>query len=95
MKATGSFRSGTRAKLRKKKRDRGKVNINRLLEKFEVGEKVRILHEPAIHAGMPHPRYKNLVGQILGKQGDAYVVEISDLGKKKKLISSGIHLAKV
>ena len=92
MKATGGPRSRTRYKLQKKKRDRGKININKLLSEFKIGDKVRIIQEPAIHDGMPHPRFKNLVGEIKRKQGDAYVIEISDLGKRKLVVSTAIHL---
>lgn len=92
---TGSFRSKTRKKLRKCPRDRGKISITRFLQKFEVGDKVRILQEPAVHKGMPHPRYKNKVGTIIGKQGRAYIIEIKEGGKIKKLLSVPIHLAKV
>lgn len=94
MKATGSFRSGTRFKLQKKKRERGKININKLLQKFNIGDRVRIIQEPAIQKGMPHPRFKNRVGTITRKQGEAYVVELSDMGKKKEAISRSIHLVK-
>ena len=95
MKATGGFRSRTRQKLRKKSRNRGKVNINKILEAHKIGERVRILQEPAVQGGMPHPRFKNQVGVIESIQGSAYVVRISDLGKEKRLIATGIHLAKV
>ncbi len=95
MKATGGSRSRTRYKLQKRKRDRGKVNINKLLQKFEVGDKVRILQDSAIQRGMPHPRFKNRTGSVKRKQGNSYVVEISDLGKRKKVISAAIHLEKL
>jgi len=91
-KKTGSFRSQTRHKLRKKPRMSGKVNINKILGEFKVGERVRILHEPAIQAGMPHPRFKNFVGTIIQKKGKAYVLEIKDGGKRKEIISAAIHL---
>ena len=94
MKATGGQRSRTRQKLRKKKRERGKVNINKILSRFKNGDRVRIIQEPAVQGGMPHPRFKNLVGDVVGKQGDAYMVEISDLGRKKTVVSYAIHLRK-
>ena len=59
----GGFRSGTRSKLRKSAGTHGKVTISRLLRKFEVGEKVRIIQEPAVQKGMPHPRFRNLIGK--------------------------------
>jgi len=95
MKATGGQRSRTRYKLQKKKRNRGKVNINKIIKEFKIGDKVRILQEPAVQRGMPHPRFKNRTGLITKKQGSAYVVEIKDLNKKKLLVSTSIHIQKV
>jgi len=95
MKSTGGFRSRTRYKLAKKKRNRGKVNINKLLQVFKIGEKVRIVQEPAVHKGMPHPRLKNNVGIIKKKQGKAYIVETKELSKEKKVIANAIHLRRL
>jgi len=41
---------------------------------------------------MPHPRFKNAAGTILKKQGEAYLVEIKDGNKTKKVVSYPIHL---
>jgi len=93
---SGGFRSGTRHKLKKKAGTRGKVTITRLLQKFNVGDRVRILHEPAIQKGMPHPRFKNLVGTVLSVEGkNAYNLQIKDGNKLKKVISRAVHLAKL
>lgn len=92
---TGGYRRKTRHKLRKKPRDRGKISASRLFQEFKVGERVRISHEPAIHKGMPHPRYKNVVGTIVEKRGNAFVVDIKDGKKTKQLISNPVHLVKL
>jgi large subunit ribosomal protein L21e len=89
---TGGFRAKSRYKLRKKPRDRGKVKITKILQEFNIGDKVVIDQEPAIHKGMPFPRYKGLAGTVTGKQGGAYVVDIKDGGKKKQLIAAPVHL---
>ena len=92
----GGFRSNTRYKLKKKAGTKGKVTITRLLKKFKVGDRVRILHEPAIQKGMPHPRFKNLVGTVLTKEGsNAYLLQIKDGNKLKKVVSRAIHLVKM
>jgi len=90
----GGFRAKTRKLLRKKPRTKGKVTITRILKSFNIGDKVRILHEPAIHKGMPYPRFKNKVGTIKKKQGKAYLIELKDGKKTKKVISSAVHLNK-
>jgi large subunit ribosomal protein L21e len=91
----GGFRAKTRHKLRKVPRTKGKVTITRILKLFNIGDKVRVLHEPAIHKGMPHPRFKNLVGTIKKKQGKAYLVELKDGRKTKRVLSTAVHLNKV
>ena len=91
----GGIRSRTRQKLRKKPRQRGKLYPNKVLQEFKVGDKVRLLPDPMFHKGMPLPRNKNAIGTITERRGNAYVVEISDLGKKKLIISLPIHLKKV
>jgi large subunit ribosomal protein L21e len=93
MKRTGrSYRKGTRQALRKHPRDRGKISITRMLREFKEGQKVAIVLEPAYHFGMPHPRFKGRVGEIVGKQGDCYLVKIKDGNKVKILISHPVHL---
>ena len=69
--------------------------ITKFLQKFEIGEKVVIKQEPSSHKGMPHPRFKGLVGKVIAKRGKAYVVEVK-VGKKiKKVISRPEHLKKL
>lgn len=94
-KRTGGTRKNTRKKLRKKPRSRGKIPVSKLFQKFEVGEKVRITHEPAIHKGMPHPKYKNRVGKISGKRGKSLIVELKEGKKEKQIISNPVHLTKI
>lgn len=90
----GGFRYKTRHKLQKTAREKGKVSLTRMFQEFKVGERVKILQEPAIHNGMPHPRFKNNVGTVVGQRGEAYVLEMFDGNKKKQIISLPIHLRK-
>ena len=94
-KVTGGYRRKTRHKLRKRPRDRGKISISRIFQSFKIGEKVRIMQEPAVHSGMPHPRYKNKIGTISEKRGKSFIVDIKDGKKTKQLISSPVHLSKL
>ena len=59
--------------------------VNKRLRTFAMGEHVAIVIDPAIHHGMPHPRFQGQTGIITGMQGEVYKVEIYD-GKKKKLL---------
>ncbi len=92
---TGKFRFKTRNKLKKRARDRGKLPITRILKTFKIGERVRIIHEPSQHKGMPHPRFKNVVGMIKKKQGNSYLIELHDLNKVKRVLSTSVHLQKL
>jgi len=92
---TKGTRVGTRKKLSKSSRNRGKISINAFLQKFEVGNAVLIKPEPAYHKGMPYKRFFGHQGKVLEKRGKAYIVEVKDGGKKKKLICSPIHLRRM
>ncbi|MCD6576108.1 MAG: 50S ribosomal protein L21e [Nanoarchaeota archaeon] len=88
------FRVGTRRKLRKKVRERGKVKIGAALQEFDINEKVIIDVEPSYHKGMPHRRFIGKHGKIVEKKGKSYIVEVRDGGKYKKIICAPIHLRK-
>jgi large subunit ribosomal protein L21e len=95
VKRAGGFRARTRKILRKVPRTRGKITVTNLLRTFSVGDKVVIRQEPAVHNGMPHPKYKNKTGTVIEKRGSAYAVRIMDGGKAKIMIAAPVHLAKV
>lgn len=40
----------------------------------------------------PHPKYAGRVGRMMGKQGNAFVVELMDGNMRKYLITSSVHL---
>jgi large subunit ribosomal protein L21e len=83
------FKSGK--KLRKSVREKG-VKIRKVLQTFEVGQHVHIDIEPAVHKGMPHPRFQGRTGIVVGQRGKAYLVKIRDGGKMKTLIIRPEHL---
>lgn len=66
--------------------------ITKFLQKFSEGQKVVIAQEPSSHRGMPFSRFQGKVGTIIAKRGKAYIVEISDGEKLKKIISRPEHL---
>jgi ribosomal protein L21E len=88
----GGFRSRTRHLLKKNYRSRGKISIKRYLQTFEIGTRVRLKVEPAVHEGMYFPRYHNKAGTIKSKKGRCYEVEIKDLNKTKSLVIHPAHL---
>jgi large subunit ribosomal protein L21e len=88
-------RSKTRSKLRLKPKERGPLTVNRLIRKFEVGDRVAIDIQPSVHKGMPFKRFQGLTGIVEGKRGDAYLVSLKDQGKQKYVISYPVHLKRV
>jgi large subunit ribosomal protein L21e len=88
VKKSRGFRSGTRKKLEKKRR----TLITSFLREFKKGDRVSILQEPSSSGGVPFPRFKGKVGLVVGKRGDAYIVEVQEGRKKKHVISRPEHL---
>ncbi|MEM5766603.1 MAG: 50S ribosomal protein L21e [Candidatus Aenigmatarchaeota archaeon] len=90
MKRSRGFRVKTRNALKQKPAYR--PAITRFLQDFSIGQKVVIEQEPSSQKGMPHSRYKGRIGNIIGKRGKSYIVEITDGNKVKRLISRPEHL---
>ena len=86
--------AGARSLLRRR-RSTPPVTPSRLLGTFDVGERVVVDIHPSVQEGRPHRRFNGKVGVIVGRQGRAYVVEVTDGGKKKKLIVAPIHLRRL
>ncbi len=84
-------------KARKKlTRKRGEVlTAGRIMGGFEMGERVVLKIEPSVQKGRPHPRYQGRVGVVVGRRGRAYEVEITDGGKRKRIIILPEHLQRV
>jgi large subunit ribosomal protein L21e len=90
----GGFRRKTRYKLKRDKRQRGKLNLRRYLEEYKPGEKVLLKPDSIVQKGMFNPRFIGRVGVISKKQGACYEVIIFDGKKEKKLISHPIHMTR-
>jgi large subunit ribosomal protein L21e len=71
------------------------VPITKFLQNFSIGEKVVIVPEPSSQKGLPFRRFKGKVGTVIERRGRSYVVQITDGGKVKKIISRPEHLQKV
>jgi len=89
---TGGFRRKTRSKLRKNVRARGKLNITKYLKQFDIGQRVFLVLDSAVHKGMPMPRFMGRSGTVKEKQGECYKVEVKDGKLKKSLLVHPIHL---
>jgi len=94
-KRIGTSRTGTRHKLKKHIRRKGKVSLTSYFQKFKIGEKVLLKAEPAIQKAMYFPRFHGKTGIIKGKKGNCYNILIKDNKKEKTLIVHPVHLKKV
>ena len=95
VKRSRGIRSKSRNILRKKPRERGFSSITRAMQRFEKGDSVNIVIDSSIHKGMPHIRFHGKTGKIKGKQGESYIVGISDGKKNKSLVIKPEHLRRV
>ncbi|MBU0535995.1 MAG: 50S ribosomal protein L21e [Nanoarchaeota archaeon] len=95
MKKKGGFRRGTRSKLRKGFRQKGKVSITRFFQEFKEGERVLLKAEPSVHGGMYFPRFHGRSGTIQGKKGRCYEVLIKDIKKDKVITIHPVHLRRL
>jgi large subunit ribosomal protein L21e len=84
--------TGTRNKLSNHPRERGTSPPQRAIAEFDEGQKVHLDIDPSVRDGQFHPRFKGLTGEVVGKQGRAFKVEINDGGKTKTLIVKPAHL---
>ncbi|MFB6207979.1 MAG: hypothetical protein ABEJ69_01370, partial [Candidatus Nanohaloarchaea archaeon] len=90
-KSRGSLH-GARKKL---SRSGSKTTISERLKEFEEGETVKVKINSSETGGRPHARFYGKTGEITGKRGDAYQVEIRDGGNTKTLFLPAIHLQKM
>lgn len=91
-KSPGGIQRKTRQVFKKNPREKGMAPLGRLLREYKTGEKVVIKIDSSIHKGMPHKRYYGKVGVVKEERGRAYVVEIREDTKIKKIITRPEHI---
>jgi len=84
-------RQGTRKKLANSPRDRGTSPPQRAIQEYE-GEKVHLKIDPSVADGRYHPRFDGRTGEVIGKQGSAFKVQIVDGSKEKTLLVTAAHM---
>lgn len=93
VKAPRGYRHRTRKLLRKNVRERGAIPpLSLLMYEYKVGDKVHIVINPSIIAGMPHRRFHGKTGVVVGKRGLAYIVKVHLGDKEKTLFIRPEHL---
>lgn len=91
----GGARRKTRGIMKKPVRQKGKLNLRRYLQQFKQGDQVSLNLDSAVAEGVFHRRFYGRAGVVLRPQGDCYVVEVKDGGKKKEVIAHPAHLHKM
>ena len=91
---SSGIRRKSRSTLTKKIRERGRLPLSRLLTKYEEGEKVVIVIDPAIHKAMPHKRFQGKIATVVGQRGRAYILEIPQRKTVKTIITTPEHMRK-
>jgi large subunit ribosomal protein L21e len=92
MKRSKGTRQGTRSILRKSKSDKSRIDIARLMHDYQEGDKVAIVLDAAQQGGMPHRRFQGRTGQIVKRQGVAWVVAVKDGNMSKTVVARAEHL---
>jgi len=85
-------RKKTRNKLSNDPRERGTSPPQRAIAEFDEGQKVHLKLDPSVPEGRFHPRFNGHTGEVIGKQGAAYRVSITDGDTDKTLIVKPAHL---
>jgi large subunit ribosomal protein L21e len=78
----------------KRVRERGKLGLSRLFREFKKGDKISLVCVPGQKSDFPL-RFHGRTGNVLRKQGNAFVVNIKDGGQNKKFVVKRIHLKKL
>jgi len=86
---------GPRRRTREKFRKTRRSTISQFVRKFSKEDKVIIDIESSSQKGMPFRRFQGLAGKVIDKRGNAYLIEIKDGNKIKKIIANPEHLKKI
>ncbi len=85
VKKSHGFRARTRSLMTKRVRKKGLAPLSTVLIDYNVGDRVNIVIDSAVHKGMPHKRYHGRTGVVTGHRGRALIVDVS-LGKAMKTL---------
>lgn len=91
MRHSRGYRNRGRKVLRQHPRERGYRGLSRLMYQYSVGDYVIIDIDPTFIETAPHRRYQGRVGRIIEKRGRAYVIEVREGRKIKKIIATPDH----
>ena len=79
---------------RKPIRARGKLTLSRKFQELKAGQAVALCFENSSNTNIKR-RMQGRTGNVLGRRGICYEVEIKDQNKMKKYLVDSIHLKKI
>lgn len=83
---------GPHRRTREKFRRTGLTPISSYIKQFKIGERVVIDINSSSSKGTPFKRFQGLLGNVVERRGRAFIVEIKDGNKTKKVITTAEHL---
>ena len=92
MKRSKGQRVRTRSILRRRKSERSRLNISRVIHDYEEGDRVAIVLYCGQQMGMPLRRFNGRTGFIKKRQGVAWIVSVKDGNMQKTVIARPEHL---
>jgi|SRR3989338_7486548 len=95
MKRIGTSQRKTRQKYTQHYREKGKISLSTYFQELNPGESVALKINPQVQKGRFFRRFYGMIGQIKGRRGFCYQVQIKDGGKEKTLYVHPIHLRRV
>ena len=66
--------------------------MGRILQNYEVGDRVDIIIDPSVPNAQPHYRFHGKTGQITETRGRAFIIKVKDGNKEKTLITRKEHM---
>jgi large subunit ribosomal protein L21e len=88
----GGTRRKARYKLKKERKDKGKVSISRFMQTLKLDQRVHLKIESSYHKGEFHTQYTGKTGIVCGIRGKCYEIKIKDSNKEKMIIVHPVHL---
>lgn len=81
-------------RIRKRIRDKGKIAFSTYFKELKHGDSVALVREMSMPPQFPK-RMQGRTGTVIASRGEAYIVEVNDLNKKKQIIAHPVHLKKI
>jgi len=65
------------------------------MARFNTGDTVVINIDPSVQKGQPYQRSDGKTGKVIGKQGKAYFIRVSEGNSTREVLSLPVHLKRI